>query len=215
MIFDNLYNFTEQYNGEGLYWNYWYHVWKTFSISPFANAVVFVPGLPAIDSISVSPSTATISAGQTVLLSATVNTENFASKSVNWTLTGALPFPTIAVDDASATAGETTVGFDGAEVEANALAGRKIKFGSATTVYTIVGNTTSALTISPALAANVADNATITAVDSIEDISTVATINPLGEVYVKPSAVSGTTITATATCVVDSTKSDSAVITVS
>lgn len=86
MIFDNLYNFTEQYNGEGLYWNYWYHVWKTFSISPFANAVVFVPGVPSVTSVSVSPATATVSAGQTVLLSATVVTENFASKAVDWSI---------------------------------------------------------------------------------------------------------------------------------
>ena len=43
MIFDNFYNFTEQYNGEGLYWNYWYHVWKTFSVSPFANNALFIP----------------------------------------------------------------------------------------------------------------------------------------------------------------------------
>ena len=42
MIFDNLYQFTEQYNGQGLYWNYFYHVWKTFSVSPFMNALVFV-----------------------------------------------------------------------------------------------------------------------------------------------------------------------------
>lgn len=86
MIFDNLYNFTEQYNGEGLYWNYWYHVWKTFSVSPFANAVVFVPGAPSITSVSVSPATATVSAGQTVLLSATVVTDNFASQAVDWTI---------------------------------------------------------------------------------------------------------------------------------
>lgn len=86
MIFDNLYNFTEQYNGEGLYWNYWYHVWKTFSVSPFANSAVFVPGTPTITSVTVSPSTATIAAGQSVLLSANVVTQNFASKSVNWTL---------------------------------------------------------------------------------------------------------------------------------
>lgn len=86
MIFDNLYNFTEQYNGEGLYWNYWYHVWKTFSVSPFANAVVFVPGAPSITSVSVSPATATVSAGQTVLLSATVVTSNFASKAVDWSI---------------------------------------------------------------------------------------------------------------------------------
>lgn len=87
MIFDNMQKFTEQYNGEGLYWNYWYHVWKTFSVSPFNNAVVFVPGAPSITSVSVSPSTATIPAGQSVLLSATVVTANFASKVVNWSLT--------------------------------------------------------------------------------------------------------------------------------
>lgn len=86
MIFDNLQKFTEQYNSESLYWNYWYHVWKTFSISPFANAVVFVPGAPAIDSVTVSPASATVSAGQTVLLSATVTTQNFASKAVNWSI---------------------------------------------------------------------------------------------------------------------------------
>ena len=86
MIFDNLYNFTEQYNGQGLYWNYWYHVWKTFSISPFANAVVFVPGAPAIDSVTVSPAAATVVPGQTLLLSAEVATENFASKAVDWSI---------------------------------------------------------------------------------------------------------------------------------
>ena len=86
MIFDNLMNFTEQYNGEGLYWNYWYHVWKTFSISPFANAAVFVPGVPSVTSVSVSPATATIPVGQSILLSATVVTQNFASKAVNWTV---------------------------------------------------------------------------------------------------------------------------------
>ncbi|MBR2895929.1 MAG: hypothetical protein IKC03_09805, partial [Oscillospiraceae bacterium] len=34
MIFDNLYEFTENYNGQGMYWNYFYHVWKTLSVSP-------------------------------------------------------------------------------------------------------------------------------------------------------------------------------------
>ena len=87
MIFDNLYNFTEQYNGEGLYWNYWYHVWKTFSVSPFANAVVFVPTAPSITGVSVSPEAATIMPGQSVLFSATVETTGFASQAVNWTLT--------------------------------------------------------------------------------------------------------------------------------
>lgn len=86
MIFDNFYNFTEQYNGEGLYWNYWYHVWKTFSVSPFANNALFIPGKPSVTSVTVSPGTATVAAGQSVQLSANVVTKNFAPKSVTWTV---------------------------------------------------------------------------------------------------------------------------------
>lgn len=84
MIFDNFYNFTEQYNGEGLYWNYWYHVWKTFSVSPFANNALFIPGVPSVTSVTVSPANATVKAGQTISLSAVVQTEYFAPQSVNW-----------------------------------------------------------------------------------------------------------------------------------
>lgn len=84
MIFDNFYNFTEQYNGEGLYWNYWYHVWKTFSVSPFANNALFIPGVPAVTSVTVSPANATVKAGQTISLSAIVQTEYFAPQSLNW-----------------------------------------------------------------------------------------------------------------------------------
>lgn len=86
MIFDNFYNFTEQYNGEGLYWNYWYHVWKTFSVSPFANNALFIPGTPGVTSVTVSPGSATVAAGQSVQLSANVDTAKFAPKSVTWTV---------------------------------------------------------------------------------------------------------------------------------
>lgn len=41
-VYDNNNKFTEQYVASGLYWNYFYHVWKTVSSSPFANAIVFV-----------------------------------------------------------------------------------------------------------------------------------------------------------------------------
>lgn len=86
MIFDNFYNFTEQYNGEGLYWNYWYHTWKTFSISPFANGVVFVTGTPKVESILLAPTTITLGVGQSAYFSAVVDTENFAPKVVNWSI---------------------------------------------------------------------------------------------------------------------------------
>lgn len=87
MIFDNFYNFTEQYNGEGLYWNYWYHVWKTFSVSPFANNALFIPGTPTVTSVTVSPAKANVSAGQRVQLSAVVQTTGFAPQSVVWSVT--------------------------------------------------------------------------------------------------------------------------------
>lgn len=84
MIFDNMYEFTENYNGQGLYWNYFYHTWKTFSMSPFANALVFVPAVPSVTSVTVSPSAVTCKKGQSVQLSVTVETENYAPKTVNW-----------------------------------------------------------------------------------------------------------------------------------
>lgn len=84
MIFDNFYNFTEQYNGEGLYWNYWYHVWKTFSVSSFANNAIFIPGTPAVTSVTVSPENVTVKAGQSVSLSAVVQTDFFAPQTVDW-----------------------------------------------------------------------------------------------------------------------------------
>ncbi len=137
MIYDNMNQFTEDYNGEGLYWQYWYHAWKTFSISPFANAAVFVPGAPSITSVTVSPATAVLMPGQSLLLSAEVVTANFASKAVNWT-------------------------------------------------------------------------ATVNGAEDAENIS----ISPLGVLTVSPSITEGTEITVTATSVFDSTKSDTATITV-
>lgn len=86
MIFDNYQNFTEQYNGEGLYWNYWYHVWKTFSVSPFSNNTVFVTGIPAVKKVTVTPSEATVSAGGQLQLNVTVNTEYYAPQSVIWSI---------------------------------------------------------------------------------------------------------------------------------
>lgn len=83
-IYDNMYKMTEKYNGQGLYWNYFYHTWKTFSVSPFSQAVVFVPAIPSVTSVTVTPSTATVSVGQTVQLTAKVVTENFAPQTVTW-----------------------------------------------------------------------------------------------------------------------------------
>lgn len=89
MIFDNLQNFTENYNGQGLYWNYYYHVWKTFSTSPYANAVLFTSGGNddwSGASITVTPGAATVLPGQSVQLEANISRlpVPFLSKAIDW-----------------------------------------------------------------------------------------------------------------------------------
>ena len=55
-VYDNNNKFTEKYVASGLYWNYFYHTWKTVSSSPFANAVVFVTSTASIE----APTTITV-----------------------------------------------------------------------------------------------------------------------------------------------------------
>lgn len=49
-VYDNRNIFKETQVSSGLYWNYFYHVWKTISNSPFSNAVVFV-----VDTATITP----------------------------------------------------------------------------------------------------------------------------------------------------------------
>ena len=83
-VFDNLNEFTEFYNPEQLYWNYFYHQWKTFSTSPFENAIVFVPETPAVTSVTVTPATATVAAGASLQLTTVVEVTGFAPQTVNY-----------------------------------------------------------------------------------------------------------------------------------
>ena len=85
MIYDNLNEFREVENGQGLYWNYFYHQWKTFSTSPFANALVYVPETPAITSVTVTPATATVAAGANLALTTEVVAVGYAPQTVTYT----------------------------------------------------------------------------------------------------------------------------------
>ena len=77
---------TEFYNPTTLENNHFLHAWRVFSTSPFENAIVFTSDTPAVSSVTVSPATATISAGMDIKLSATVATTGFANKAVQWTI---------------------------------------------------------------------------------------------------------------------------------
>lgn len=91
MIFDNFNNMTQEYNGEGLYWNYWLHGWKTFSVSPFMQAVVLTSTQPAITAITITPTEVTVSPGQTVTFEDTVTGTGIVSTNAVWSVSGAQP----------------------------------------------------------------------------------------------------------------------------
>lgn len=80
---------TEFYNPTTLENNHFLHAWRVFSTSPFEQAIVFTSDTPAVTSVTVSPATATVSAGMDIKLSATVATTGFANKAVQWSITSA------------------------------------------------------------------------------------------------------------------------------
>ena len=82
---ESSYKETEFYNPTTLENNHFLHAWRVFSTSPFEQAIVFIDDTtPSVSSVSVSPTTATVSAGQEIKISATVSTVGFANKSVSW-----------------------------------------------------------------------------------------------------------------------------------
>lgn len=78
---------TSFYNPQTLDNTMWLHAWKVISTSPFMQAVVFTKDVtPAVSAVDVTPSTATVSAGQKLQLSASVTTTGFANKAVSWSI---------------------------------------------------------------------------------------------------------------------------------
>lgn len=113
---------TEFYNPESLKNNHWLHTWKVLSTSPFKNAVVFTTDTPAVVSVSVNPSTATVSKGQSLQLTSNVTTTGFANKAVTYSieakagatidLSGKLDVPSNYDNTGSGTAGVWTIDID-------------------------------------------------------------------------------------------------------
>ena len=92
---------TELFNPETLKTNHWLHTWKVMSTSPYAPAVVFSLTQPSITSITLSPSSASVYAGQKLQLSATVVTAGFANKALVWYATDseAKPIDGVSIDN--------------------------------------------------------------------------------------------------------------------
>lgn len=86
--YDNFQEVTDNYNGAGLYWNYWLHAWKTFSVSPFEVAAVFTSTTGEITSVAVDPATANVAQGTTLTLGATVEGTGIYDQDVTFSIRG-------------------------------------------------------------------------------------------------------------------------------
>lgn len=87
-VYDTLRTFKTAYNGKGMYWNYFYHVWMIYSVSRFYNAVAFVTGTPTITTFNVEPTAVTLSAGQSVQIVPTVEGTNNPSSRATYIISG-------------------------------------------------------------------------------------------------------------------------------
>lgn len=100
-VYDNNNKFTEKYVASGLYWNYFYHTWKTVSNSPFANACVFVTD----DATITLPTTITVNVdakdesdiATVFTISPVLDGESLEPRNVNFIQTNALTASGIAV----------------------------------------------------------------------------------------------------------------------
>ena len=124
---------TSFYNPETMKNNHWLHYWGIKSTSPFKQAVVFTTDTIGVTSVSVSPATATITAGQELKLTASVVTTGFANKAVIWS-----------VDDTSAAAGVTITQAGVLKVPADATGEVTV---TATSVYDSTKSNTATITI--------------------------------------------------------------------
>ena len=87
-VYDYLRTFKTAYNGEGLYWNYFYHVWMVYSLSPFANAVAFGTATPTVTAVTVTHTKATVKAGGTVQITTSVTGTGDPTSKCTFALTG-------------------------------------------------------------------------------------------------------------------------------
>lgn len=98
-VWDYLEESTEFFNPEKLYWNYWYHVWRVVSSSPFVNALFFTTAPVKATELEITPQGATVAKGSNMMFYAKPSGEGFLPYyTPKWTITGAESASTTIVD---------------------------------------------------------------------------------------------------------------------
>lgn len=85
MVYDNLLKMETIRNPKGLYWNYFFHVWQTLSVSRFSNAIAFVSGdVPPVTQVIVDPTIATIKQGREMKLNGFIRSNDGEEHEIVW-----------------------------------------------------------------------------------------------------------------------------------
>ena len=154
---------TSFYNPETMKNNHWLHYWGIKSTSPFKQAVVFTTDTVGVTSVAISPSTASVFAGQDITLKATVSVTGFANKSVIWT-----------VDETSAAAGVKINQYGKLSIPSTVSASSEITV-TATSVYDSTKYNTATITVASSTVPSVT-SVTVTAAGSATSIAADSTL---------------------------------------
>jgi hypothetical protein len=110
MVYDNLQKLETLRNPQGLYYNYYYHVWQTLSVSRFSNAVAFMSGtVPAVTQVIVDPAIASVKAGTTYKFNAIVRQTDTTVRTPTWTVAASTASTTLKAGTTIAADGTLTV----------------------------------------------------------------------------------------------------------
>lgn len=114
MVYDNNLKMETVRNARGLYWNYYYHVWQTLSVSRFANAVAFVSdGVKPVTQVIVDPTIASIKQGRQMEFNGVIRINDGKDYDIDWNvegLQGATLTGTSIDSDGVLTVGENQIG---------------------------------------------------------------------------------------------------------
>ena len=143
-VYDDLVMFKDFENGEGLYKNYYLHIWQTLAYSPLVNAVVFKVGSDADHDGELETYTVTRTLATGVKSS---NKRNSAEEGSGYstTLTGIQPKHTVTVTMGANNVTSTAYDEDTGEIEIESVTGN-IAITVAVTEYTVTNTLASGVT---------------------------------------------------------------------
>lgn len=105
-IYDNVFEMRDMPNPVSLDHNYFFHMWQTYAVSPFANVVCCIPSesvpVQTVNNTTITPSAVAVTGKlgkdgtATGILTATVSTVTGGAETVKWTKTGGTATGTIA-----------------------------------------------------------------------------------------------------------------------